>query len=172
MTLEPNKLSDTLAARIINSLPYGMIVVDTKGEFTFWNDRATPLLSDRPQDNLKAVWEADFGAYSVDTKERLQTSNLPMIRALNGESVVKEKIYIKNAAYPDGIYLKISAYPVVDGDGKSAVIIFEDITKEQELYDKISSEIASLESYLLKELGVDFKLAIKEHSKTLIENHD
>ncbi len=135
--------------KVIETMPYGIVVSNIDGKFIFYNNRASIVFNENLQKSLQENWVEDFGVFTVDRKEKYKTENLPMSKALKGQTVVGEKMYIKHIGIPNGVYLKVSAFPIItENTIEAAVIIFDDITEEQIMYDSIISKINDLENYL------------------------
>lgn len=143
------KADPTLYLKILKALPYGIIVADKNSDFVFWNDKASYIMRITAQAIDQQDWARKFGVYSLDKKTMYRTEDLPMSKALLGEFVESEKLYIKNETMDSGIYIKVTAFPVLENQEIiAAAVIFDDITKEQELYDGVIHKIIELELYL------------------------
>ena len=162
MSLE-NNITCELYYKILNGMPHGVVVADKHGKFILWNKSADPVFNSKTVESSKSNWIKDFGIYKVDKKELFKDEDIPMNRALRGESVNGEKMFVKNTNVPNGIFLKISSYPIYEDNGvdiKAAVIIFDDITKEQILYEIVIKKINELENYLKNTLNIDYNMIL------------
>jgi signal transduction histidine kinase len=157
-----NNLPIELYHSVLNEMPYGIIVADITGKFILWNDNARPIVNDELAKSLQQNWVDDFGVFNIDKTTKYRTEDLPMSKALRGESSPGEKMYIKHAGLEEGVYLKVSSYPIKKEDQIIAgVIIMEDITQEQILYDNIISKINELETYLKDIMDIELNSSVK-----------
>lgn len=150
MNLE-SKISIETYKKIIDKIPYGVIIADKEGKIIFWNEISYKTFKEDLIHSPLKHWVEDWGVYTADKKTKFKTEELPLVRALNGEIVTGEKLFIKNDGIKEGTYIKVSAFPIYNMNNKdinSAVVIFEDITHEQALYDSVINKINELESYL------------------------
>lgn len=148
-----NKTSINLYIKIIDIMPYGMIVADKNGKFILWNEKADPIFTNKSVSCTKEEWVEKFGVYHTDKVTKFKTEDLPMVRALRGETVKGERMYLTNTSNPEGMFLKVSSFPIYSDNSneiEAAVIVIDDITQEQLLYDSVIAKIAELESYLKK----------------------
>jgi len=60
-------------------------------------------------------------------------NELPLVRAMRGESVDAVEVFIRNAKVPDGRLLSITGGPLRGGDGalQGGVIVFHDTTLQK-----------------------------------------
>lgn len=138
-----------LYLRVVESMPYGIIISDSAGNSIFWNEKASFIMKAAEDAIQQKDWVHQFGVFNLDKTTMYTTEDLPMSKALRGEYIADEKLYIHNKDLPEGVYLKISAFPIIENEQISAaVVLFDDITKEQQLYDNIIGQINGLTSYL------------------------
>ena len=123
-----NELIDT-AFKSIND---GIVVANAEGEFLYVNPAAEQIvglgITDGPQDE----WSEKYGTYYPDRETTMATEDLPLIRAIHGgESVDEEDLFIRNRNRPNGVYIRVSARPLLDKIGgiRGGVIVFRDVTE-------------------------------------------
>lgn len=153
MKLEANKLSIELYGKILNILDYGVIVANSDGEFIFSNNFAKTLFKERIEASMEVRKATDYEVYRIDRKTKIGADGYAITRALKGISVNKDKMFVKNDKYEyGGLYIKISSFPLCDNSDniEGAVIIFEDITREQILYDALEVGITEIQLSLNK----------------------
>ena len=124
---EENK---TLKA-ILNSLAEGVVVTDTSGKFLFMNPIAKQIIGIGPKNVKPEEAVSEYGVYHLDKVTLYSPEKLPLVRAMKGEEIKHEVIFIKNRKRPKGIYIDFSATPLRDSKGaiKGGTIIFRDITE-------------------------------------------
>ena len=119
---------DTLASCMTEAL----IVVNTKGQFVMVNLSAIEMFGLEEEPN-KPEMAKYYGAFHLDEKTFYKKEELPSYRALNGENVKDEIIFIRNSKKPNGVYACANAKPILNS-GKEiigAVIVATNITEQK-----------------------------------------
>jgi PAS domain S-box-containing protein len=163
---------------VIKAIPEGVMLVDKSGKIIVFNAAAEQIIGQQMPnvypENPDAV--ASY-TYALDGR-RLDTSELPIVRALQGETVLGEELVFQR---PDSerVDLLTSAAPVdfeSTGDITGAVAAFQDITQikqlerqrddfigiaAHELRTPLATIMATLQAFLRRqknahgELGID-----------------
>lgn len=151
-------LTNSLYEILVNTMPHGIAITDTKGRFILWNKTAEEMFPiSMFLTPTRSAWASVFGAYTVDRKQEYKFEDLPLSKSLRGQWVKCEKVYIKNDKYPAGLYLRISSYPLIeDNELKAAAVVFEDITEEQLIFDEVINKFEEIKLYLTDVLKVDY----------------
>ncbi len=115
---------------IIASLAEGVIVADQGGRFVYFNPAAKAILGIGMLDIAAAEWTLAYGCFLSDKVTPFPAEQLPLARAIRGEHVRDERIYIRNRARSQGLTIEVTASPLVDKNGfiQGGTIIFRDIT--------------------------------------------
>jgi sigma-B regulation protein RsbU (phosphoserine phosphatase) len=108
----------------------GVIVVDPKGRFVFWNEAARRIVGMGPLNTSPAEWSSVYGCYLPDTVTPYPPEQLPLTRAMRGEHVREAEMFIRNPNNPEGSWISINSAPMRDPKGEVAggVIVFRDVT--------------------------------------------
>src|SRR5262249_38831905 len=72
--------------------------------------------------------------YLPDRETLFPTDQLPLVRALRGESLDDVELYVRRPGSAGGIFLNVTGRPLRDPDGKiyGGVVVFHDITNPRE----------------------------------------
>ena len=120
---------------VINTLPYSVVVCDNNNDFLLWNKATNSIATfNKNVTNRTDLWEKKYEIWDADKTRKIEFDELPISRALKGDTVVDFIVLLLNENNPKGIYLKISAFPLLDENTNAqsgAMGIFEDITKKQ-----------------------------------------
>lgn len=159
MSLENKTISINLFEKLVDVMPYGIIVANIDSEFILHNTVARHFFDSELQDTTENRWSGEYGIFSLDKTVRYTLENTPAQRALRGEVVKYEKYFIKSKIIPQGFYLKVSSYPIYSSVDcnvvEAAAVVFEDITEEQEFYDNVINKFEEIEKYLREVLKID-----------------
>ena len=123
-----NELIDT-AFKSIND---GIVVANAEGEFLYVNPAAEQIVGLGITDGPQEEWSERYGTYYPDRETTMATEDLPLIRAIHGgESVDEEDLFIRNRNRPNGVYIRVSARPLLNKIGgiRGGVIVFRDVTE-------------------------------------------
>jgi PAS domain-containing protein len=118
---------------VLASIAEGVIVADARGKFLVWNAAAEHMIGLGPADTPLDKWAGLYGCCLPDMKTPYPTERLPLVRALRGEAVNEEEMFLRNAKRPDGIWLSVNARPLhfEDGSVHGGVVVFRDITEHK-----------------------------------------
>ena len=133
----------------VNSLKDGLFVVDFDGRVLLANDTATKVfLLDPDVTPRSAKWPQMLGLYVPGTEELYAPEELPLYKALLGQTGGPQHILVKNSLVPQGKLISASYRPVTDGLGRAGgLMVFSDITDLDKLQkEQKRSYLALLES--------------------------
>ncbi|MEC9367577.1 MAG: PAS domain S-box protein, partial [Pseudomonadota bacterium] len=129
--------NDVLRTAILDSVFDGILAYDAKGRPTYRNRSARELfgeLADMPVDS----WPEHAGLFDARTERRIDFGDLPVSRALTGESMQGAELMIRR---PDGttFYANANARAMYSDDGEltGAVISFRDVTSERQAREEL-----------------------------------
>lgn len=151
---------------ILASIADGVCVCDVEGRFIVFNPAAERILGRGVIEDRPAAWTAHYGLYLPDGETPIPEAQLPMVRALRGEEVVEEEVFVRHDALSSPVWLSVNAQPVRDSDGQitGAVAAFRDFTEAKQSREALKVERRFLE----------YALAVHERDRQLIayELHD
>lgn len=119
-----------LLRAVLDSISDGVGVIGPEGNFLLHNPAARELLG-QPEDSSGGAdtWQEHYGLYRADGTTPYPADDMPLIRALGGESVDHVEMVVRNNAHPDSRVLSVSARPIDTARGRrGAVAVFHDIT--------------------------------------------
>lgn len=110
---------------ILERIDHAVIIADKEANFVLWNNTATRLLGMTADIKDKDEWQNHFKIFKPD-HTMYNSESLPIMRALNGEDVKAERLYISNTQ----VHLQVDAFPVKSPEGVilGAAASFKDIT--------------------------------------------
>ncbi len=124
------KRQAVLLRAVLDSISDGVGVVGPEGSFLLHNPAAREILGQEEDVAGGAdVWQEHYGLYRPDGATPLPAEEMPLVRALDGESVDHVEVVVRNAGHPDGRVISVSARPIDTARGRrGAVAVFHDIT--------------------------------------------
>ncbi len=120
------QLTDT----IFNSMGDGVIAADASGAFTIFNPSAERILGIGPIDTTPDKWSENYGLFFPDRVTPFPADELPLARALKGESSDEVEMFVRNPEVPEGVFISVSGRPLQDEESteKGGVVVFRDVT--------------------------------------------
>ncbi|HHT9111364.1 MAG TPA: response regulator, partial [Candidatus Brocadiaceae bacterium] len=118
---------------ILNSMGDGVVVADTGGKFLFVNPAAEKILGAGMKDVTAYTWSDYYAFYKPDMKTPYHTDELPLSKALCGESVTMADVFVKFTKETKSLWVSVTARPLMDEHGvlKGGVAIVRDITERK-----------------------------------------
>ena len=131
---------------ILESISDGVIAVDENGDYLTFNSSAKRIIGSYiPGTDLNRRSE-EYGFFFPDRVTLFPSGDLPLARAIHGESSDDVEIFVRNPDLPEGTYISISGRPLSpDKNGaKGGVIVFRDISKNKEIEAKLEQAVGEL----------------------------
>ncbi len=115
---------------ILESVTDGLVVADLSGRFLLFNQAAERILGVGLTEAEPAAWTTTYGLFLPDAATPFPPEDLPLARALRGETVVDEEIFVRNPRLPEGTWISVNATPWKDTDGLAlgAIAVFREVT--------------------------------------------
>ncbi len=115
---------------VFNSISDGVVVADRSGEFQFVNHSAERMIGVGMKGTRPDQWSEKFGLFFPDGVTPIPTHELPLTRAIQGESSDDVEIFVRNPAVPDGIFMSVNGRPLQDNSwGEGGVVVLHDVTE-------------------------------------------
>ena len=130
---EETKRQKDLLQLILASIADGVVVADTNGKFLVFNATAERFIGIGATDASPDRWSEQYGSFLPDGNTLFPVEELPLVRAMRGESVDAIELLIRNANVPEGRLLSITGRPLRGQDGtlKGGVVVLHDITERK-----------------------------------------
>ncbi|WP_436521450.1 ATP-binding protein [Actinoplanes sp. HUAS TT8] len=124
------KRQAVLLRAVLDGISDGVGVIGPDGDFLLHNPAAREILGQEEDVSGGAeVWQEHYGLYRTDGTSPFPAEEMPLFRALAGESVDHVEMVVRNAVHPDGRVISVSARPIDTAtERRGAVAVFHDIT--------------------------------------------
>ena len=115
---------------ILDSMSDGVVVADKEGRFVEFNRAAERILGVGQIEAPPTEWAREYGLFLSDQKTVWPMDRLPLVRAIQGEDVNLERMYVCRRGSAEGRWISVNARPLRDPSGAIAggVAVFRDIT--------------------------------------------
>ena len=117
---------------VLDSMSEGLVAADAQGKIILWNPAADKLIGLGMANLGIPELSQHYGAYLPDGVTPFPPDQLPLVRAIQGESS-SAVLVLRNSEHPDGIYVEAYASPLRDNGGmlKGGVVAFRDVTQSK-----------------------------------------
>lgn len=158
------KQANVLTAAVLDSMGDGVVVANADGEFLLFNPAAEAILGVGFTHGDPCHWSEKYGFYLPDQITPYPVAEMPLVKAMHGESSDEVEMFVRNPQRPQGVWLSITARPLVDKTGAilGAVTVFSDVTARKRAEQEIRSFNAELEQRV-----VDRTLKLETANKEL-----
>jgi len=160
----------TLLESILNSCSDAVIVVDRSGKTILSNPAAARLHHGASAAALSEEWPRTFGIYKPDKETLFSLEELPLSRALRGESTDGMEIYVRPSDRDEGRYVLAAGRPLLNqnGDRAGGVVLLRDITDRKQTEEILSVALRESEA-IVRERSELSNLADLVHSCQTVE---
>ena len=102
-----NELNDRsqLMKTVFDNMDEGVVVADADGKLLLFNPSAERILGLGLVDSNPDEWSELYGAFYLDRETRVPTDQLPLVRALQGETTDNLEFFVRNKEKPEGTYV-------------------------------------------------------------------
>ena len=144
---------------IVNCISEGVLAADENGDITLQNPPVRQFVNMDAADTNLADWSSQYTLYYPDKITPIPKEELPLSRAIRGESVDDMEIFVRTEKFPRGVYLSVSGGPLRQSSGpaKGGVVVFKDITRrmraKQALLDAYSEGKLQILDTILHNIG-------------------
>ena len=130
---EETRRQKELLQLILGSIADGVVVADSNGKFLLFNAAAEQVLGIGATETAPDNWSDKYGTYMPDGVTPYPSHQLPLVRAMRGESVDAVEIFIRNKHVPAGRLISITGRALRGADGalQGGVVVFHDITERK-----------------------------------------
>ena len=120
-----------LMETVFNSISDGVIVVDEAGDYLIFSPGARNILGMQVPGADFSRRSHIYGLFYPDSETLYPTEELPLTRAVRGESTDNVELFVRNRERSDGVYISVNGRPLRDDSQgiRGGVITFRDITR-------------------------------------------
>ena len=136
-----------LMNNVLESLNDGVIVADRNGRILFANQVATAVSGTARSDVSPSDWSAQHGFFLPGTDQPFPPDELPLARAIRGETIDDVELQVRNPQVPDGIQVSVRGGPMLNARGqvRGGVVVFRDTTERKKTEDHLQRLSSAVE---------------------------
>ncbi|MEM9946645.1 MAG: PAS domain-containing protein [Cyanobacteria bacterium P01_D01_bin.36] len=136
-----------LLQTIVNSIGDGLIAANQQGEFIAINEAAHRMFGQLSNDEPYEDWAKTYGLYLPDQKTLIPQEELPLFKAMQGESVTVE-MFVRSSKRKEGRWINVSGYPLIDESNEisGGIIVCQDVTSRKHTAADLRQKNAILET--------------------------
>ena len=148
------RMTDALRAQtrtmeiVFDSISDGVVAADGEGRFTLFNPAGERMVGKGMTSAGTDRWSEEYGIFFVDGETRVSTDELPLVRAIRGESTDDVALFVRNESVTDGVYISVNGRPLRGAlqeggseEARGGVITFRDVT------ERVRTEEALLQAF-------------------------
>ena len=136
-----------LLQTICDNMSEGIVVTDNRGQLLFVNAVTEKVFGEWAVNPDLSEWSQTYGIFHPDVKTHVPVDEIPLVRALRGETPDEMEVFVRNQKNPAGSYVIARAQPIL-GNDKSEVVaalaIFRDVTKDKEAEAQLAQTLGEL----------------------------
>jgi rsbT co-antagonist protein RsbR len=166
--------SEDLYRKVIDSLPVGVMVANTKNEFVIMNPKHQSFLGGQVTHDDGDITAA-YGIFMADGKTPLPMENSGLVRAQRGE-LLEEEVVVRNPRIANDLRMHVAWTPLRDEHGKQYASLGTtvDVTMQRQLENELrtrNEQLAASEE-AKTELIDRLRRAVDELSNPILEVWD
>ncbi len=130
---------------VLDCMGDGVVVADVSGRFIVFNPAAGRILGQDRIELPPGEWSPRYQVFHPDRITPYPSMELPLMRAIRGESVDQAELFIARPSREDGTWILVTGRPLRDEQGtiKGGVVVFHDITRRKRAERRLAAQYAT-----------------------------
>ena len=130
---------------VLDCMREGVVVADRESRLLVFNPAAERILGHNPNPATRDHWNPLYKVYRSDRVTPCATEDLPLFRAIRGESVDHAELYIAQPSQQDGLWMLVNARPLRDdrGEIQGGMVVFHDVTRRKNNERRLAVQYAA-----------------------------
>src|SRR5580704_11766771 len=148
---------------VLEGMGAAVVVADAQGRFQFFNPMAEELLGLGSSHIPPEQWSSYYSVFLPDGVTPCPTDDLPLVRALRGESVDNVEIFVRRPGAKTAVFLSVTGRPIKDREGRiyGGVVVFHDVTQRKQ-----TEEAARISERLFRTIAETMPTAVAIYQGT------
>ncbi len=155
-----------------NAMSEGVIIAGRDGKLRAYNPAAQRILAEVEPGIGMTDRINRQGLFHADGHTRFDQGELPISRALKGDTVTDVEMIVRNEAHPEGIAIEVSGNPIVNEQGVivGAVAAFRDVGERKRWEQELAAQL--IRERERNEVLEQLQNAVQELSAPILEVWD
>ena len=130
---------------VLDCMREGVVVADREARLLIMNPAAERILGRSSGLAASDRWNPLHKVYQPDRVTPYATEDLPLFRAIRGESVDHAELYIAHPSQQDGSWMLVNARPLLDDQGEiqGGMVVVHDITRRKNNERRLAVQYAA-----------------------------
>jgi PAS domain S-box-containing protein len=131
---------------VLDGMLDGVAVADASGHFIQFNPAGERLLGMGATDAPASRWAEHYGVFQADGVTPFPPDEVPLARAVRGETARDVEMVIRNSGRPEGVTILASAAPLrgPGGEPGGGVVLFRDVTDHRRAEESLRAYAAEV----------------------------
>ncbi len=127
---------------VLDCMGDGVVVADSNARFLVFNPAATRMLGHGRSDAGSQDWSRHYELLLPDRRTPYPVDDLPLMRAIRGESVDQAELYVAYPSRDNGTWILVTGRPLRDEYGalQGGVVVFHDITLRKKAEQRLAAQ--------------------------------
>ena len=130
---------------VLDCMGEGVVVADREARLLVFNPAAERILGRSSGLTASDRWNPLYQVYRPDRATPYSAEDLPLYRAIRGESIDHVEVYVAHPSLQDGSWMLINARPLRDeqGETQGGLVVFHDITRRKNYERRLAVQYAA-----------------------------
>jgi len=127
---------------VLDCMGDGVIVADSNARFLVFNPAAQRIVGHGRIEGPPQEWSRNYEIFLPDRSTPYPVEDLPLMRAIRGESVDQAELYIAYPSRDQGTWIHASGRPLRDEHSalQGGVVVFHDITRQKKSERRLAAQ--------------------------------
>jgi two-component system NtrC family sensor kinase len=127
---------------VLDCMGDGVVVADSNSRFLVFNPAAERIVGQGRSDAASQDWSRQYEIFVPERTTLYPEADLPLVRAIRGESVDQAELYIAYPSRDDGTWILVTGRPLRDEHGtlQGGVVVLHDITRRKKAERRLAAQ--------------------------------
>ncbi len=127
---------------VLDCMGDGVVVADSNSRFLVFNPAAARIMGQGKSDAAAEDWSRQYEIFLPDRATPYPVADLPLVRAIRGESMDQAELYVAYPSRDDGTWILVTGRPLRDEHGtlQGGVAVLHDITRRKKSERRLAAQ--------------------------------